>query len=70
VRSFFLFSIWFAILLGLVALAAWTASQGKMLNGAGLALFCIAAWWLIGGSSRVGKRRRKSIRAPKISDYL
>jgi hypothetical protein len=56
VRSLFLFGVWFVILLGLVALAAWTATQGKMLNGAGLALFCIAAWWLVGGTSRVGKR--------------
>lgn len=56
-RRLIIIAIWMLILTWLLAWMSWSTDRGDLPNGAIWAMFSLGAWWLLGASSREGKRR-------------
>lgn len=56
-RRLIVIAIWMLILTWLVAWMSWSTDQGELPSGAIWAMFSLTAWWIIGYTSKEGKRR-------------
>lgn len=56
-RRLMVFAIWMLVLAWLAAWMSGSTDQGELPSGAVWAMFSLGAWWLLGASSREGKRR-------------
>jgi hypothetical protein len=56
-RRLIVIAIWMLVLTWLLAWMRWSTDRGELPSGAIWAVSSLGAWWLLGASSREGKRR-------------